>query len=126
MLFLIGIAGVLFVFFGLFWLGWAIVKRVKPAVIDTSAGKVIERVADRTQDLSAMGALRLIRWMDEVEGNPKALAAWEVLYTAIGGTPYSPDTLALGTTATIPTAALTSEAQKAAATASEIHFTPKG
>ena len=90
----------------LLWLGYAIWKRFWPdSAANTTAGKTVGRIVDKSQDWSAMAALRAIRWMDEVENNAAALAAWEILYAAIGGTPYSPDEIMKpATTSVIPAA----------------------
>lgn len=108
---------------GILWTGYALFAKLWPSAAATPTGQTVGKIVDKTQDWSALAALRAIRWMDEIESNPTALSAWEVLYDAIGGTPYSPDdTAAPGTTSTIPAAS----APHVVDTASEIHFTPKG
>lgn len=93
----------------LLWAGWYAVKKFWPAAADSGAGQVIEKVTDTTQDYAAKAALQAMRWTDEVEGDPKVLEAWGVLYGAFTGvTPESPVLLASGQT-TNPVATVTAD-----------------
>ena len=93
------------------WVGWALVQKFWPSTTTSTVGKVVETVSDETQDGCAMVALRAMRFMDESEGHPEALAAWETLYKAIGGTA----TTTAATTSVAPTAASASPVAVSAA-----------
>lgn len=90
----------------LLWLGYAVWKCFWPnSATNTTTGKAVGQVVDVTQDWAKKAYMQPIRWWDEVEGNAAALSAWEVLYAAIGGTPYSPDEIVKpATTSVIPAA----------------------
>lgn len=66
---------------------WYVVKKFWPSASTSQTGQVIETVTDATQDVAAKAALRAIRWMDEVDGNPQAVEAWTILYAAVCRTP---------------------------------------
>ncbi|MFA5056503.1 MAG: hypothetical protein WC485_00180 [Opitutaceae bacterium] len=85
------------------WGLWALIRWVWPAATDNQAGKTVGTVVDVTQQWTVKAALYALREYDPIEADPKAIEAWNYLWTvAVKGKAPSVATPAPATAVTLP------------------------